>query len=284
MTYPVSLRVRILCSSLSAVLLIFFVFAHTGFATFYGEVETGFQPVSSDRYGAFSYVPDSYTPEKDWPLLVILYSDEVVKGSVFIDKWLPELERKEWIVLFISFLDPKEMPQSSDERIFRLMREIRKICPIDPRRTWLAAFGEAAHYSFYLGASYPGVFSGVALAGGGAQGKFEPLFAYERKGAREIPFLVVYGDQDQTIQKEAFAVVHKKLAGRGYQIELEEFQGLGHRFYPEFQKRMMDWFEALSIVEAVSVEKSVQVGSPRQPVPYGIPQYISGWLRDMFKK
>ena len=252
-----------------------------GHADFYGEHEIGLQPFASDRYGASYYVPADFTPEQDWPLVIVLYSDEAGKGAQFVKAWLSEIGKRHVIVLFVSYLAPRNVPFSSDERILRLKKELMEKYPINPNRIWLTAYGAAAHYAFYLGACYPEHFSAVALAAGGAQGRFEPFFVYHRKNIEKIAFLILYGSNDPSIQKNVFVNKHHALVKRGFQIEMEEYDQVGHQFLPEFRTKIMDWFQNFPLatrerIEEVEAEKISSIS-------FGIPKFVFSVVRGIMK-
>lgn len=259
------------------------VLASPSWATFYGDSEVGFQLIKSDRYGAAYFAPETYTPAKDWPLVVILYSDETEKGKVFCERWIPELRKRNAIGLFVSYLEPRESPFGSDKRILKLVQEMKRMFSVDESRVLLTAFGEAAHYAFYVGFSYPEYFSAVALAAGGAPGRFEPFLVYDRARAKRLPFLIVYGDQDAVIRKETFVPAHQQFHERGYRIEMEEFGGFEHRMYPQFQTKMMDWLGAVGVERDMSKEKSVSADRGVSSAFYGVPEFVSSMLRGVLK-
>ncbi len=258
----------------------------TLFAEFYGNPKTGLQQIKSDRYGATCYVPENYTADKDWPLVVVMYSDEAEKGVKFNEKWLAELKKRNLIVLFVSYLAPREMPFASDERLLKLIRQTADMYRIDHKRVLLTAFGEAAHYAFYLGFYYPEYFSAVALVGGGAEGRYESFFSYGNSDAKSLPFLILYGDHDQTIQKQSFIPVHEKLHARGYLVELQELEGLGHKLEPQFETKIMDWFGGLPVKEkTLKPEDEIEESSAAKGIASGldVPKFVSNLVRGIFK-
>ena len=214
-------------------------------ATFYGESETGLQPFASDRYGASYYVPETYDENQDWPLVVVLYSDEGEKGTVYVDKWLSEIKKHNVIALFVSYLNPREMPFSSDKRTTDLLHELKTMYHIDQSRVLLTAFGEAGHYAFYLASHYPEEFSAVATVAGGAEGRYASFLSTPKRDKNSVRYLVLYGTKDERIDQRRFVDAHRELVSRGFQVELEEYENLGHESRPELHARVMEWFESL---------------------------------------
>ena len=242
---------------------------------FYGDPKVGLQAVQSDRYGAFYYVPAGYTADKDWPLVVVIYSDEVEKGKVVIQKWVEEFKKHNVIGLFVSYLEPRESPFGSDARLLKHIRQIQNLYRVDPHRILLTAFGEAAHYTFYVGFRYPSYFSAVAMIAGGVEGRLNPFLKLGNEQGKSLPFLVVYGNQDEVIWKDSFIAAHKRFESRGYHFEMEEFQGLNHKLHPEFCEKVLNWFAGLPNVTPLE--------QPVAETPFGVPNYFSSLFRGIFK-
>ncbi len=215
-------------------------------ATFYGEPGVGWQTLALDRYGVSYYVPTDYSPDVDWPLVVVIYSDEVEKGKRFVEKWLQEIKKRKVIGLFVSYLSPRELPYKSDRRILTIIRELKQRYSIDSDKVLLTAFGEAAHYAFYVGFEYPREFRAVGLIAGGAQGRYGQFLRRGNSRAKTVSFLVLFGKKDQNINRDVFVSAHEELTAKGYQVDLEEFEGLGRQSDPQLLEKILDWFAELS--------------------------------------
>jgi poly(3-hydroxybutyrate) depolymerase len=214
-------------------------------AGFFGETKVGFFPLESDRYGASYYVPPDYKADQKWPLVVVLYSDEARSGEEVVKSWVTEIEKRGLVGLFVSYLEPREQPLGSDERLIRLIREIQLRYTIDRGRILLTGFGDAAHYAFYLGMRYPDRFSAVGLIGGGAIGRFEPFLKSPDRAAKKIPFFIAFGGQDGTLDRESFVQAHARFHVNGFPVEMEEFENVGHDPHPDLHARILDWFSEL---------------------------------------
>lgn len=253
------------------------LFARLSHAEFYGDPALGLVDFQNDRYGASFYVPENYDAKLDWPLVVVLYSDEAEKGKFFVDKWLAEAKKRKVIALFISYLNPQEMPFGSDERTLGLIHEIKRRYSIVNDNILLTAFGEAAHYAYYLAFRYPSEFHAVGLIGGGAEGRYEPFLNSGHSRVKNVLFLILYGKQDVTINQVSFVETHRKLKALGHNIEMEEFENLDHKAYPEEISKIMDWYGGLSAAAASQEPRSgARAG-------YGTMNVISNFIRGVFK-
>lgn len=250
--------------------------SHLLFAEFYGDPALGLVDFTEDRYGASYYVPEGYDAKTDWPLAVVIYSDEAEKGNLFVKKWLAEAKKRKTIALFISYLNPREMPFGSDERTLKIVREIKRRYAVDSDKVLLTAFGDAAHYAYYLAFKYPEEFRAVGLIGGGAMGQYEPFFNFGHNKIKDVSFLIVYGGQDTAFDKAGFIETHKQMAAKGHPIEMEEFENLGHLAHPEQIAKIMDWFGSLSAAKS-------QDGAALQ-AGFGSINFISDLIRGVFKR
>ena len=259
----------------------FFNFSPRGYSTFFGEPLTGYHSIKSDRYGASYFVPADYTPARDWPLVVVMYSDESQKGSEFVEKWLKRITERGVIALFISYLRPQEAPHGSDRRLLRHLNKIKSMYSIDDRHVLLTAYGEAAHYAFYLGHRYPDMFSAVGMEAGGAVGRYNSFLEQDQKNAKNVSFLILIGNQDETINQKPFLTDHQKLVAKGYNVTIESLEGFGHKPQGEFHDRILEWFGGLAPkpVDQISESRSEELSHGL----FGLPRTLIDRIRDFLK-
>ena len=268
---------RLLIINCLALLAVFFPIFRGLLASseFYGDPKLGLQVIESDRYGASYYVQSNYTSEKDWPLIVVLYSDEAQKGKIAIETWLSEIKKQNAIVLFVSYLEPRESPFASDARLLRLIRYVENIYRIDDHRVLITGFGEAAHYAFYAAFRYPTYFSAVALVAGSMEGRLSPFLKYGDEAGKLLRYVVVYGDQDKIVREDGLTAAKKGFEVRGYQVDLQELHGLDHKLYPEFCSKAMGWFNGLQPITPVA-------GKTEAP-SFAVSEFFSSLVRGIFK-
>src|SRR3989338_8204577 len=123
------------------ILTVFFLFcplSPKGSATFFGDVKTGLQNVAEDRYGYSLFVPENYTPDHKWPLVMALH-DQGKRGEDYIQGWLEAAKERGFIVLCPTYEEPRSgLPRDHDERLIRLKHVIEEQYEVDPKRTLVA--------------------------------------------------------------------------------------------------------------------------------------------------
>ena len=246
----------------------------TASSDFYGSSKVGLQIVGSDRYGASYYVSKNYTSEKDWPLVVILYSDEAQKGDVAVETWLNEVKKHDVLALFVSYFEPKGSPFGSDTRLLKLIRYLNDLYKINQKKVLLVGFGDAAHYAFYAADRYSEYFSSVALIGGNIKGRFDSLIHNGNEDGKSISYLVTYGSQDQTVDPKLLNVSRQNLEKQGYHVTVEAFQGLEHKLHPEFCTKVLSWFDGVSASAS---------SKPSENKSFSTSGYLSSLVRGVFK-
>ncbi len=243
------------------------------YSEFSSQPKLGFQTIESDRYGAFYYVPPDYTPEKEWPLVVVLVSDEGAKGKVAIETWLSEIKKQNVIALFITYLEPRDVPFVLDVRMLKRVREFESLFQVDRRRVLLTGFGSAAHYAFYLVVRYSDYFSAAALVAGTPEGFLNPYLMAGDENGKSKHYLIVAGDQDKTLNRERLSVVRYEFETNGYRLEMKELKGLGHQVQPEYSKEALNWFLGLPAPEVVPSNASWS------PINY-LPSFVRGIFKN----
>jgi predicted peptidase len=142
-------------------------------SAYFGEVKTGLQNVAGDRYGYSLYIPEEYTPDRSWPLVIALH-DRGGRGEELIQAWVSEAKQRGFIVFCPTYEEPRgEALFDHDKRLLKLKQEIQSQYEIDAGRILIAGSGIGGHYAFYLGLRYPKEFSAVVSIGNAVTGTLE---------------------------------------------------------------------------------------------------------------
>lgn len=192
----------------------------TAAADFFGSVATGLQQASDDRYGYSFYVPEDYTPEKLWTLVVALH-DESANGEAYLQTWIDEVQKRGMILLCPTYPIPRDHPAESDKRILKLKQLIESRYSVDRRRILVTGTGFGGHYAFYLGLRYPKEFSAVASIGNGMEGRLEQFFYRSYARANRLPFLTLV-EKNSSETSSARSALFEELRARGYSVETAE--------------------------------------------------------------
>lgn len=207
-------------------------------AEFFGKVPTGLLELRK-KHVYYLYVPGDYSPEKPWPLVMLLGKGEKDPREV-IDAWVDWAKKNRMLVLVPSIF-PREgiVPTAVDEWLFDIKREVSERYRIDPAQILLVGLEHGSYYAAYLGLSYPEEFSAAALLRGELPGSFEKLMKPSSSKEKQIPLYVVLDRAAEASPRaETWAI---ELEKKGYRVTLD-LQGSGEDL-SAIRQRMMGWFE-----------------------------------------
>lgn len=194
------------------------------------------------------YVPDAYTPDRDWPLIVALHGASG-SGREYLWTWQRLAAEHGYLVLAPksteitwSVLEPHIDVASVTGAIDRALAEYR----IDRNRVLLTGLSDGATFSYLLAFLAPGYFAGVAPIAGELSQVAEPLL--RRREGREVPLLVVHGAHDHIFPIQTVRSTCGLLTHLGYDIRFDELPDWGHAYpYRIHRERVLPWFEALAL-------------------------------------
>ena len=226
--------------------ILFFLGSGTGRATFFGEVKTGLQNVASDKLGYSLYVPDDYTPDKNWPLIVALH-DAGGRGEIYIKDWVKAAKEFGAIIFAPTYEEPRSgVPFDHDKRLARLMESIESQYEIDLNRILVTGYGTGGHYAFYLGLRYPQAFTAIASVGNAVKGSLEKLFTFSYAEVNQLPVLILVADETEITGSPETMKELKDFTSKGYLIETVEAEHESDLKNPETNSYIMQWFQEVS--------------------------------------
>ena len=202
---------------------------------------------SCDEHEACAlFVPDAYTPERDWPLIVALHGASG-SGREYLWTWQRLAAAHGYLVLAPksaditwSVLQPHIDIASVTGALDRALAEYR----IDRRRVYLTGLSDGATFSYLLAFMAPEYFAGVAPIAGELSQVAEPLL--RRREGREVPLLVVHGAHDHIFPIETVRSTCGLLKHLDYDIRFDELADWGHAYpYRIHRERVLPWFEEL---------------------------------------
>lgn len=230
--------------------LIFFgalFYQGTSSATFFGEVKTGLQNISTDRYGYSLFVPPDYTLGRKWPLVVALH-DEGELGEDYIKLWTATAKEHGVIVFCPTYGETHRptAPVEQDSRILRLKHEIETQYEIDPTHVLVVGFGYGGHYAFYLGLRYPKEFTAIASVGNALKGDLKNLFSPSFAEAHRLPVLILIDHEKEISDSPETLKELKVFEDKGYPIELVEAEASSDPKNLSTNSYILEWFDQIS--------------------------------------
>lgn len=193
------------------------------------------------------YVPDHYSPDREWPLIVALHGASG-SGREYVWTWQRLAAEHGYLVLAPksteitwSVLQPHIDVASVTGAIDRALAAYR----IDRKRVFLTGLSDGATFSYLVAFLAPEYFAGVAPIAGELSQVAEPLL--RRREGREVPLLVVHGAHDHIFPIQTVRSTSGLLQHLGYDIRFDELADWGHAYpYRIHRERIMPWFEALA--------------------------------------
>ena len=204
------------------------------------KVPTGLMSLPDYRYPVYLYVPEGYTAEKEYPLIVSI-PDEGETPDKHMDYWINVAARRTAIILSATNLWPDDMPNRMDEWLLKIKKDVTDRYRINPSQMFLVGLKGGAHYAAYLAMAYPSEFTAAALLGEAWTGKFEQLMHPSSTPSQQIPFYVVFEKNALPDTVEAAKRMAMKLENKGYLISLAQLEGSESFSDMEFKLNMLNW-------------------------------------------
>jgi len=184
------------------------------------------------------YVPQSYSPDKPAPLVMLLHGAGGNAGAWFgtygtradalgIVMLAPESRGGTWDAIRGEFSFDVTFIDSA-------LRTVFERCAIDPKRIAIAGFSDGASYAISLGLPNGELFTHVIA--------YSPGFIRDVGWHGKPPVFISHGTLDPILPIEATSrVIVPGLRARGYSVEFTEFVG-AHEVPPPISTKALDWF------------------------------------------
>jgi dienelactone hydrolase len=227
-------------------------------ATFFGEVPTGLQNISVGQHGYALYVPDDYSADQSWALVIAL-PDEGEFAEEYIQGWVSEAKSRGFIVLSPNSPVPRGLPDDADRWILDRKHELEAKYSINPEHVLVTGSGFGGHYALYLGLKYPKEFTAIASIGDAFKGRFLKLFNYSFRKVSKVPVLILRSANDLKESEEGIDDEIKIIRDRGYSIEIVETVNADELTVSGASGHIFQWFKDLNVKEVDNDETSASV-------------------------
>ena len=193
------------------------------------------------------YVPESYTPGRQWPLIVCLHG-AYGRGDHFLWSWLRPAKSRGYMLLAPKSLDVTWsilQPERDAASVAAMLDEVCAEYAVDRRRVYLSGLSDGGTYTYLLGLSRPDLFAGIAPVAGDFHGMLDDML--RRQQSINLPIHIVHGAQDHIFPVETIRSGHALLQRLGYNATYEELPDWGHSYCSFVNEGLvMPWFEGLS--------------------------------------
>jgi phospholipase/carboxylesterase len=198
-----------------------------------------------DERGGFSlFVPENYTPDREWPLIVACHGGSG-HGSDFLWSWVREARTRGCILIAPTSVDRTWSimePRDDDApNLLRIVEFIGERYRLDRERMLLTGMSDGGTYTLLAGLSGTLPFTHLAPF----SGVLHPLLL-DNGGmirAAGMPVYLVHGVLDWMFSVERARMAAELLGKAGAQITYREIEDLSHTYARDENAAVLDWMD-----------------------------------------
>jgi phospholipase/carboxylesterase len=192
--------------------------------------------------GGFSlYVPEYYTADRDWPLVMALHGGSG-NGRNFLWSWLRDARSLGAILVAPTATGPTWALMGDDAdtpNLNRILDDVRNRWNIDPKRLLLTGMSDGGTFCYVTGLDGASPFTHLAPV----SATFHPLMAEmaDADRLRGLPIFLVHGRLDWMFPVQVARHTHEALSAAGANVTYREIDDLSHCYPREINAEMLRW-------------------------------------------
>lgn len=208
------------------------------------EGETGIVHFENDygTRGGFSlYVPETYTPDRKWPLVVALHGGSG-HGRGFLWSWLRDARTYGAILISPTATGPTWALMGEDTdtpNINRMLERVRGRWNVDSARFLMTGMSDGGTFCYISGLETASPFTHLAPVSAAFHPMLAPMADAER--LRGLPVFMVHGALDWMFPVEAAQQAQRVLTQMGANVTYREIEDLSHTYPREMNAPMLTW-------------------------------------------
>jgi phospholipase/carboxylesterase len=198
-----------------------------------------------DERGGYSlYVPEYYTPEREWPLVMALHGGSG-HGRLFLWSWLRDARSRGAIVVAPTAMGRTWALMGEDvdtPNLRHILDEIRAHWRVDSRRLLLTGLSDGGTFCYVSGLTIDSPFTHLAPVAA----SFHPMIAGMADAARlrGLPIQIVHGRHDWMFPVELARQAREALFTAGADVSYREIADLSHTYPREVNEALLDWLNS----------------------------------------
>jgi phospholipase/carboxylesterase len=197
-----------------------------------------------DRGGFSLYVPEDYSPERAWPLVMALHGG-AGDGRGFLWSWLRDARALGAILVAPTALGQTWALTGEDvdsPNLARILDFVRTHWTLDPARLLLTGMSDGGTFSYVSGLEPASPFTHLAPC----SAAFHPMLAQMADPARirGLPIHLTHGALDWMFPVEMAREAHRALAAAGAWVTYRELDDLSHTYPREINPQVLAWLTA----------------------------------------
>ena len=192
--------------------------------------------------GGFSlYVPEYYTEDRAWPLVVALHGGSG-NGRGFLWSWLRDARSFGAILLAPTATGPTWALMGDDNdtpNLMRILQTVRNRWNIDPGQLLLTGMSDGGTFCYVSGLESASPFTHLAPV----CATFHPLMAAtaDAERLRGLPICIVHGSLDWMFPVQVARQTCDALSAAGADVTYREIDDLSHCYPREINAALLSW-------------------------------------------
>lgn len=193
-------------------------------------------------HGGFSlYVPENYTPDRAWPLVMALHGGSG-NGRGFLWSWLRDARSFGAILVAPTATDNTWALMGEDAdtaNLGRILDFVRGGWNIDPKRLLLTGMSDGGTFCYVTGLATASPFTHLAPVAA----TFHPLMAElaDAERLRGLPVYIVHGRLDWMFPVQVARQTREALSAAGADVTYRELDDLSHCYPREMNAAILNW-------------------------------------------
>jgi phospholipase/carboxylesterase len=196
----------------------------------------------SDRGGFHLYVPETYTPERSWPLVMALHGGSG-HGRDFLWTWLREARSRGFLLLAPTSRDSTWALGRPADEAHALVEMFEYVCGswnVDREHVLLTGLSDGATFTLLAGLADNAPYTALAPVSGVLHPENVRLGNLARAAGRRI--YLVHGALDWMFPVDIARMARDSLRAAGADLTYREIEDLSHTYPREENARILRWF------------------------------------------
>jgi phospholipase/carboxylesterase len=195
--------------------------------------------------GGFSlYVPEYYTPDRAWPLVMALHGGSG-NGRGFLWSWLRDARSRGAILVAPTATGTTWALMGDDTdtpNLARILDSVRSRWNVDSKKMLLTGMSDGGTFCYVTGFESASPFTHLAPVAA----TFHPLMAEmaDAERLRGLPIHIVHGRLDWMFPVQVARQTQQALAAAGADVIYRELDDLSHTYPREMNAPMLEWLFA----------------------------------------
>jgi phospholipase/carboxylesterase len=194
--------------------------------------------------GGFSmYVPEDYTPDRQWPLVMALHGGGG-NGRSFLWSWLRDARGQGAILIAPTAVGATwalSGPDGDTPNLARILDLARRGWNLDERRLLLTGMSDGGTFTYVSGLEADSPFTHLAPV----SASFHPMIAQmaDPDRMRDLPIYLVHGALDWMFSVDVARGANEALTAAGADVTYREIADLSHAYPREENPAILDWLD-----------------------------------------